>query len=131
MSKGDNQFSHLDGHEFGDAKVGIVRSTWNSDITRVLFKEARQVLSDNNIASTNIFMAEVPGSYELTFGAMHLIKQFQVDAVICLGCVIKGETNHDEYINHSVAQGLQQLMLKTGIPCVFWSGYYKYPSTSH
>ncbi len=119
MSLGDNQFSHLEGHNFGDAKVGIVRSTWNSDITQSLFKEAHQALTDKNILSKNIFMAEVPGSYELVFGAMHLIKQFKVEAVICLGCVIKGETNHDEYINHSVANGLQQLTIQTEIPCVF------------
>jgi len=61
----------------------------------------------------------VPGSFELTAGATVLGTELRLDAIICLGCVIKGETNHDEYINHAVATGLTQLGIQTGKPHIF------------
>ena len=62
---------------------------------------------------------QVPGSFELTTGARILNSQQNVDAVICLGCVIKGETSHDEYINNAVAIGLTNLGISTGRPHIF------------
>ena len=61
----------------------------------------------------------VPGAFELPVAAKMLLKKHSLDAVICLGCVIKGETSHNEYINQAVAQGLTTLSIATGVPCIF------------
>ena len=62
---------------------------------------------------------QVPGSFELTAGAKMIADEHKVDAVICLGCVIKGETSHNEYINYAVANGLTNLSMVYGRPFVF------------
>ena len=67
----------------------------------------------------NIHLIQVPGSFELPVGAKMLMTRHKLDAVICLGCVIKGETSHNEYINNAVAIGLTQLSMASGIPCIF------------
>jgi 6,7-dimethyl-8-ribityllumazine synthase len=66
-----------------------------------------------------IHTMQVPGAFELPAGARMLNGQHKIDAVICLGCVIKGETSHNEYINHAVANGLVNLSLATGKPFIF------------
>ena len=67
----------------------------------------------------NIFVSVIPGAFELPLAAKWLYEKKKADAVICLGCVIKGETDHDKYINQAVAQGVMNLCLKTGAPFIF------------
>ena len=98
---------------------GIVTSEWNSVICEAMRAGAVGVLSEAGIPEDQIHQIHVPGSYELTAGAAMLIKGKKVNAVICLGCVIKGETRHDEYINQAVAIGLTQLSAMTGKPVIF------------
>ena len=100
-------------------RIGIVRSAWNDKITASLVDGAKAVLTKAAILSENIQCVDVPGSYELPMGAKILLNNAKVDAIICLGCVIKGETDHDKYINQAVANGLMQLSLVTGTPCIF------------
>jgi 6,7-dimethyl-8-ribityllumazine synthase len=97
----------------------IIVSEWNTAITEALFRGAYDTLLANGIPDGHIRRANVPGSYELTTGALWLAQRQEIDAVICLGCVIQGETKHNDYINHAVAQGLTSVSLKTGKPVIF------------
>lgn len=97
----------------------IVVAEWNTDVTEALFTGAYQTLLNYGAKAENIIRGNVPGSYELTLGAQWFAQRDDVDAVICLGCVIQGETKHNDYINHAVAQGLTQVGMKTGKPIIF------------
>ncbi len=98
---------------------GIVVAEWNVHITHALYEGCYDTLVKHGAKPENIYTMQVPGSFELTAGARMLNGQQNVDAVICLGCVIKGETSHDEYINQAVAIGLTNLGLTTGKPHIF------------
>lgn len=98
---------------------GIVVSDWNADITHALYDGCLQTLLKHGANENDIRTAQVPGSFELPVGAKILAGTKRFDAIICLGCVIKGETQHDEYINHAVATGLTNLSIASGIPCIF------------
>ena len=103
----------------GEGKFGIVVAEWNPHITHVLYEGCYDTLIKHGALEENIFSMQVPGSFELTAGARILSSQHPVDVIICLGCVIKGETNHDEYINNAVAIGLTTLSASTGKPHIF------------
>ena len=106
----------------GDAsrlKVGVVVSEFNSDITGPMLAAALETLREWKVSERAISIMHVPGSFELPLAASHLIMKKKVDAVIALGCVIKGETKHDEYISHAVSHGLMSIMLDTGVPIGF------------
>ncbi len=98
-------------------KIGIVISEWHPEITEALFNGAVKILLENKIKKENIIRKNVPGSFELPFGAQLLTEK--VKAVICLGCVIKGETDHYDFICDSVANGIMNVGLKTNIPVAF------------
>lgn len=100
-------------------KIGIIVSSWNSEITEALFKGAYQVLLSCHCKKENIFRTDVPGSFELPLGAQVCFEKNKCDAVICIGCVIRGETPHFDYICQSVSKGIMDLNLKHGIPFVF------------
>jgi len=107
--------------DVGDAsrlKVGIAVSEFNSDITGSMLEAALETLREWKVPKKAINIMYVPGSFELPLASAKLIKK-KADVVIALGCVIKGETKHDEYISNAVAQGLTQLMLTTGVPIGF------------
>lgn len=106
----------------GDAsrlKVGIAVSEFNDDITSSMLTAARETLREWKVPERNIFVMHVPGSFELPLACKRLITTKKVHAVVALGCVIKGETKHDEYISMAVSQGLISLMLETGVPIGF------------
>lgn len=99
---------------------GIIVSDWNAAVTHVLLKGCTDTLLANGISAENIQTIHVPGSFELPIGARLLAQRFpNYDAFICLGCVIKGETRHDEYINTSVAIALQNMSVSSGKPFIF------------
>jgi 6,7-dimethyl-8-ribityllumazine synthase len=100
-------------------RIGIVVSSWNDRITDKLFEGAYKTLIDCGCKKSNIIRKNVPGSFELPAGAMLFAECEDVDAVICLGCIIKGETRHFEFISHAVANGLMNLSIKFGMPFVF------------
>ncbi len=100
-------------------RFGIVVSEWNTEITHALYEGCYDALRQHGAKEENIHTAQVPGSFELPAGAKILAGSEKLDAVICIGCVIKGETSHNEYINHAVATGLTQLSLVSGIPFIF------------
>jgi 6,7-dimethyl-8-ribityllumazine synthase len=98
---------------------GIVVSEWNTEVTHALYEACFETLSQHGALAENIHAIQVPGSFELPAGAKMLAGSRRFDAVICLGCVIKGETRHDEYINQAVATGLTGLSIGSGIPFIF------------
>ena len=100
-------------------KFGIVVAEWNSDITEAMFEGAREALLACGVHKRNILRVTVPGSYELPLAARRLAEQKEIDAVICLGCVIQGETPHFDYICQAVAQGIMQVNLTFGKPVAF------------
>ncbi len=103
----------------GPYKFGIVVSDWNTRITHAMYEGCYETLQKHGATAENIRTAQVPGSFELPVGAKMLAGAGRFDAIICLGCVIKGETRHDEYINHAVATGLTGLGIASGIPIIF------------
>lgn len=99
--------------------IAVVISEWNEEITGSLYEGAYNSLKENGIQKENIITFRVPGSFELSLGAQRMAKKNNVDAVICLGCVIQGETRHFEFICQSVAQGLKDVALKYDKPVIF------------
>jgi 6,7-dimethyl-8-ribityllumazine synthase len=98
---------------------GIVVSDWNHDITSSLLNGALNTLKKHGAKNKNIIVRHVPGSFELTIGAQLLAESYDVDAIICLGCVIQGETPHFTYICQGVTYGITKLNLDYGIPFIF------------
>lgn len=100
-------------------KFGIVVADWNRDITWSLLEGAVNTLKKHGAIDKNILIKHVPGSFELTIGAQLIAEFDDVDAVICLGCVIQGETPHFTYICQGVTQGITQLNLEYNMPFIF------------
>lgn len=98
---------------------GIVYSEWNKSITSKLLEGAKQLFKEQGVEEKKIIISPVPGAYEVPIMTHHLIKSLPVSGVVALGCVIKGETNHDEYINHAVAQKLMDLSIEYNIPITY------------
>jgi len=100
-------------------RFGIVVAEWNAEITTALYQGAYQSLINHGALPDNIFNYTVPGSFELTSGADLLLKNLHLDAVICLGCVIQGETRHFDFICDAVANGVANVALKYSKPVIF------------
>ena len=98
---------------------GIVVAEWNTEITNALYVAAHQSLIANGALAAHIETYTVPGSFELTSGADILLKTHKPDAVICLGCVIQGETRHFDFICNAVANGLSNVAIKYSKPVIF------------
>lgn len=100
-------------------KIHIAVSDWNEDITHSLLDGAKSTLIELGVDANDIHVAHVPGTFELPIAAKSLVSCKNADAVICLGCVIKGETEHDLFINQSVATALNQLSIMASKPMIF------------
>lgn len=122
MSSANKNLSAVEGTQVPDAKpfkFGIVYSEWNYEITNALKEGALKTLLDNGAEQHNVIVKEVPGSFELTLGAQYMAEMADVDAVICLGCVIQGETRHFDFICDAVAKGITNLNIKYNKPFIF------------
>jgi len=102
-----------------DMSFGIVVAEWNQEITHALYEGCYDTLVQHGAKTENIHVVQVPGAFELPFGAKTVAGRHKVDAVVALGCVIQGETKHNEYINHAVASGLTNLGLASSVPFVY------------
>jgi 6,7-dimethyl-8-ribityllumazine synthase len=102
-----------------DYTIGIIVSEYNSDITFSLRDACIKTLLAHNVSAENITVDYAPGAFELPLAAQTLYFGNMCDAVIVLGCVIKGDTDHDVYINHAVSKALMDLSLEMDIPFVF------------
>jgi len=121
MSSSHQSLSHLPENlpDAGPFRFGIVVADWNREITGALLEGALEALSSAGADESKSTVIRVPGSFELTTGAALLARQNQYDAIICLGCVIQGETRHFDFICQAVAGGLTSLSIQTGLPVIF------------
>jgi 6,7-dimethyl-8-ribityllumazine synthase len=101
------------------ARIGIVVSEWNDAVTNKLLEGAIEVLHKQGIKNSNIYTELVPGSFELPMGAQFLMRYKKVDAIICLGCVIQGETRHFEFISNATANAISVVALNHNTPVIF------------
>ena len=121
MSTENSNLSNFDSSTVpsGDSlTIGLVVSKWNEKITESLFNGAFSTLTEFGVKTNNIKRIDVPGSFELVFGSKKMI-QAKVDVVIAIGCVIKGETEHFDYICQSVSKGIIDLNINFDTPVVF------------
>lgn len=100
-------------------RFGIVVSEWNSNVTSALLDGAVSTLMKNGVGEDKILVKSVPGSFELVFGASQMVKSGLVDAVIAIGCVIRGDTPHFDYICMGATQGLAELNLHGEVPVIY------------
>ena len=100
-------------------RVGIVVSEYYPDITTALLEGCYNTLTGNGVLKENIFVQHAPGSYELPLCAAWIYKHQTPDAVICLGCVVKGETRHFDFICSSVSDAIMNLGLQHNVPFIF------------
>ena len=114
-----SDFSHMQVPDAQPYSFGIAVAEWNSEITGALLQGAVEGLQKYGAKESNIDVFPVPGSFELSSGAMILAESGKYDAVIALGCVIQGETRHFDFICNAVANGITDVSLKTGVPAIF------------
>ena len=112
-------FSERNFTDISNKKFAVLVSEWNDEVTESLYAGAYQTLLEQGASRDNIIRKNVPGSFELPLAAQWMAELEEIDAVICLGCVIQGETRHFEFICQAVAQGLKDVALKYNKPVVF------------
>lgn len=122
MATANNNLSDYDINSIPDASkmvFGIVVSEWNQDITSGLLNGAYSTLVGNGVKKDNIIVKSVPGAFELPLGAQTFFEKTNVDAVICLGSVIQGETKHFDFVCEGTAMGIKDVSLKYNKPVIF------------
>ena len=102
-----------------DMRFGIVVADWNDRFTYSMADAAIETLKTHGATADNILVKHVPGSFELVYGAKWMIDKAQVDAVIAIGCVIRGDTPHFDYICQGTTQGLTELNVEGKVPVVY------------
>ena len=100
-------------------RVAIAVSRFRSVITERMLGGALEALAEHGVDDESVTIAWVPGSFELSYAARRFAESGKFDAVLCIGCVIKGETDHNEYINTQAARGIAEISEQTGVPCIF------------
>ena len=106
-------------HKATGRRFAVVVSTFNKDITDGLLRGAHAALAEAGVKSADITVVRVPGAFEIPLAARRLARSGRYDAIVCLGCVIKGETMHFEYIASAVSHGIMAVSADTGIPVAF------------
>ena len=122
MATAYQNLSEYDFNSVPDASgmsVGIVVAEWNRNITEKLLEGACNTLERHGMKPEKIYVQRVPGSFELTYGAKMMAEKLDVDAVIVLGCVVRGDTPHFDYVCSGVTQGITELNVKYDIPFIF------------
>ena len=122
MATANKNLSNYDKNTIPSAKdfrFGIVVSEWNDSITEGLFSGAIEALLENQVPAQHIIRWNVPGSFELIFGARQMHEKLDLDCVIVIGCVVKGETMHFEFVCEGVTQGIKDMNVIYDIPTIF------------
>lgn len=114
-----SDYQPLEIENASDFVIGIIVSEWNDSITFNLRDGAVEVLKKEGVKAENIKIYNVPGAFELSFASMQLCKRGNFDAVIAVGCVIRGETAHFDYVCSAVAQGIKDCNIQTDTPAIF------------
>jgi 6,7-dimethyl-8-ribityllumazine synthase len=105
--------------KLGSKKFAIVVAEWNEEITEALYEGAVSALLRHGVKRSHIIRKNVPGSFELSLGGLLMAEKKNIDAVLCLGCVIQGDTPHFDYICQAIAYGITEAGLKTRKPVIF------------
>ena len=100
-------------------RVAVVVARFNKFVTFKLLDGAKNCFKDNGVKSENISLVEVPGSFEIPLIAGKLASSTNYDAVVCLGAVIKGETDHYEHVSKIASEGILNVSISTGVPVTF------------
>lgn len=100
-------------------RIGVIAAEWNPTVTDAMLKGAVDTLRENGVKEENLMVKRVPGTFELSSAADMMLHYEDMDAVICIGCVIQGETRHFEFICQAVAQGITNVALKHERPVIF------------
>lgn len=100
-------------------KVAIVVADWNAFITENLLKGCEETLLKEGVKQENIKIVRVPGAFELSYASMQLCKSQKYDAVVAIGCVIRGETSHFDFVCSGVTQGITLCNTQTDTPTIF------------
>lgn len=123
MATEGNNLSEYNADAIPDAKnfkFGVVVSEWNADITQNLFQGAFDAFITHNVFKENIVRWNVPGSFELIYGAKKLAESFDMlDVIIVIGSLIEGETKHFDFVCQGVSNGIAQLNITLDIPVIF------------
>ena len=119
MSFNSPIYSSFESQEFNKCRVGIIKSSWNNKITDLLYNSAHRFLIDSGVQENNIISKVVPGSMELVYMSNYLLLENKLDGIIALGCIIKGQTDHDVYISNAVANGITNVSIKNNKPVIF------------
>jgi 6,7-dimethyl-8-ribityllumazine synthase len=122
MATTHKNLSEYDKNSIPDAKnfrFGIVVSEWNGTITEGLYDGAVAGLLENEVPLAHVIRWNVPGSFELVYGAKKMLQTQNVDSVIVIGCIIQGETKHFDFVCEGVTQGIKDLNVQTDIPVIF------------
>lgn len=101
------------------ARIGIAVSRFHEDLTGAMLDSARRELESSGVKAEDLLVVWVPGAFELPLVARALAQRVDIDAVLCLGLILKGETEHDRYVAQGVVQGLMQTGLETDTPVLF------------
>jgi 6,7-dimethyl-8-ribityllumazine synthase len=101
----------------GELRIAVVVSRYNEDVSKRLLRGALEALEEHGVQEPDVFW--VPGSLELPVTALSLAERGNHDAIVCLGCVIRGETYHFELVAGQAAAGVMQVQLDTGVPVTF------------
>lgn len=114
-----SDYSNRNVKDISNSKFAVVVSEWNEEVTESLYSGVYSTLMEHGASKENIIRKNVPGSFELSLGAQWMSEQEDIDAVICIGCVIQGETKHFDFICDAVAHGITNVSLKYNKPVVF------------
>ena len=100
-------------------RIAFVVSTFHHELTSAMMQSAQRELAASGLRECDMPVALVPGAFELPLVARRFARRKDIDAVICLGLVLKGETSHDLYVSQGTTQGIQEVMLQTDKPVLF------------
>jgi len=100
-------------------RLAIVAGRFNDDVTKLLLEGARDELADRGLEPDSVQVVWVPGAFEIPMAAKRLAESGELDAIICLGAVIRGDTPHFEYVADACASGISRVALDTGVPIAF------------
>jgi 6,7-dimethyl-8-ribityllumazine synthase len=114
-----SEFSTANLPDVSQKRFAIVVAEWNTEVTGALYTGAYDTLLKYGVQESHIMSVQVPGSFELSLGAQKMAEKSEIDAVICLGCVIQGETRHFDFICQAVADGITNVSLKYNKPVIF------------
>jgi len=119
VPEGSERAGTPEGLDGAGLRIGVVRSRWNAGIVERLAEGVERGLKALGVVADDVVEVSVPGSFEIPFGARALATSGEVDAVVCIGTVIRGETTHYDIVAGECARGVQEVQLATGVPVAF------------